>query len=31
LLGPIEAIVSAQAVADLDKGVIKNTTYIYIP
>jgi hypothetical protein len=31
LLGPIEAIVSAQAVADLDKGVIKNTAYIYIP
>ena len=31
LLGPIEAIVSAQAVADLDKGVIKNTVYIYIP
>lgn len=31
LLGPIEAIVSTQAVADLDKGVIKNTVYIYIP
>jgi hypothetical protein len=30
-LEPIEAIVSAQAVADLDKGFAKSTAYIYIP